>query len=108
MSASPLDLPILVSQLPYVQQVAHAEQSKTEAQQNHFAPMLDKKIREDRETVQNVEHPDAAEPVDRDGGGQDRPDQYAQHRERTPHEPEQEAVASNASPWTGNIINVKI
>lgn len=106
--ASPLDLPLLVSQLPYVQQLAHAEQAKAEAQQNHFAPMLDKKIREGKEQVQNVEHPLAADPVDRDSGGQDRPDQYAQHRERAPHEPEQEAVASNASPWTGNIINVKI
>ena len=105
--SSPLDLPLLVSQLPYVQQVAHAEESKAEAQQNHFAPLLNKKIREDRETVQNVEHPEAAEPVDRDGN-QDRPTQYGQQRERKQHEPEQEAVASNASPWTGNIINVKI
>lgn len=104
---SPLDLPLLVSQLPYVQQVTHAEESKAEAQQTHFAPLLDKKIREDRETVQNVDHPEAAEPVDRDGG-QDRPAHYGQQRERKPHEPEQEPVASNASPWTGNIINVKI
>ncbi|MES9995515.1 hypothetical protein [Desulfovibrio aminophilus] len=107
MTPSPLDLPILISQLPYVQKVVHAEQAKPEAHQSLFAPLLHRKMREEKETVQQVEQSEAADPVDRDGGGQSRGQPQEQYRERAPAS-EQEALASNASPWTGNIINVKI
>lgn len=105
---SPLDLPLLISQLPYVQKVAHVEQAKSEEKLNSFAPLVDQKVREGKEKVQEVGHPDKAEAVDRDGG-QHRRQPEGQMRERSPSSKgEEEPLSSNASPWTGNIINVKI
>lgn len=107
MPPSPLDLPILISQLPFVQKIAHVEQAKSEERMNSFAPLVDQKVRENKEQVQEVEHSDRVEATDRDGGQRRQPE--GQMRERNPaSKEEQEPMTSNASPWTGNIINVKI
>ncbi|MDD3310662.1 hypothetical protein [Pseudodesulfovibrio sp.] len=108
MSPTPLDLPVLLSQTPYVARVAHVENAKPEIQKQLFGPLINEHIRQNETKVQEVEKKEKTDPVDRDGPHQE---QQAQH-ERQRHEKEEEAQPetnpSSASPWSGNIVNVKI
>jgi len=108
MSSSPLDLPVLISQLHYVQKFAHAEQTKPELQKQLFAPIIAEHLRKkDKEQVQGVEPKEKTDVVDRDGKGQNQTSQ--QHaKQNEEKQEEQETITSNASPWAGNIVNVKI
>ena len=108
MSSTPLDLPILISQLPYVAKVAVAETSKPEVQKELFGPLIREHIRQNESKVQQVEKKEEIASVDRDG--QNKQEQQAQS-DRKKQEKEEESPdtgASSASPWAGNIINVKI
>lgn len=108
MSTTPLDLPVLISQLPYVAKIAHAETAKPEIQKQLFGPLINEHIRQNESKVQQVNKKEEVAPVDRDG--QQKGEQQA-HSERKKQEKEEEspdAGASTTSPWAGNIVNVKI
>lgn len=108
MSSSPLDLPILISQLPYVAKIAHAEKARPEIEQQIFGPLLQKQIQKNEGKVQQVDKKEKTSPVDRDGK---RNEQHAQsHNERQQKEIDDDPKtgSSNQSPWSGNIVNVKI
>ena len=109
MSSTPLDLPVLISQLPFVQKIAHAEKAKPEIQQQLFGPMIQEQVKKREGTVQQVGKKTRTDPVDRDGHNGER-QQAASERKHGEGEEEEnpETGASNASPWAGNIVNVKI
>lgn len=111
MASTPLDMPILVSQLPNMQQLATAAHLvPQEAQQVLFGQMVADHQRKDEQTVQEVEKKEKLEALDRDTGGKNSTPGFSRPRRRPPPEaqPEPDTQSSNASPWTGNIINVKI
>jgi hypothetical protein len=108
MSTTPLDLPILISQLPFVQKIAHAEKAKPEINQLLFGPLLQEQLRQREGKVQQVQKKTATDPVDRDGHNNERQEATADRKDREPHEDDPDSGASNGSPWSGNIVNVKI
>jgi hypothetical protein len=110
MASTPLDLPILVSQLPNLQQIAGSHIIPQEAQQILFGQMVAEHQRKDEQKVQEVEKKESLEALDHETGGKNSSPGYSRQRRRTPSEPlpEPDTQSSNASPWAGNIINVKI
>jgi len=109
MSTTPLDLPILISQLPNLQQLAVA-QNPPEAQQVLFGQLVAENQRKDEQKVQVVENTDGLEALGPETGGNKNRQPSMRQKHRPPPEGEETAPtqSSNASPWTGNIINVKI
>ncbi|OIO00830.1 MAG: hypothetical protein AUJ49_09120 [Desulfovibrionaceae bacterium CG1_02_65_16] len=114
MSANPLDLPILISQLPNVQQLLGPQHIPAEAQQALFGQIVADTQRKEEHNVQEVEKQDGLDAMGRDSGGNNKEAQQQAQRQlarRTPSAHEEalsSTQSSNASPWAGNIINVKI
>lgn len=108
MSSTPLDLPILISQLPFVQKIAHAEKATPEINQQLFGPLIQEQLRQREGTVQKVQENAAADPVDRDGHNDQRQEASSERKECAPEEEDPDTGASDGSPWSGNIVNVKI
>jgi hypothetical protein len=114
MSSSPLDLPILISQLPNVQQILGPQHIPHEAQQVLFGQMVAENQRKEDQNVQEVQKEGGLDPLGRDSGGNNKQAQQQAQRQaqhRAPPETDQtigSTSSSNASPWSGNIINVKI
>lgn len=113
MSSSPLDLPILISQLPNVQQMMGPQHVPAEAQQMLFGQLVAENQRKEEQTVQQVDKGEGLDAMGRDSGGNKNASQHAPRQARS-RQPDQEqpdtpgTQSSNASPWAGNIINVKI
>ncbi|BDQ32872.1 hypothetical protein [Pseudodesulfovibrio portus] len=108
MSSTPLDLPVLISQLPFVQKIAHAETAKPEIRQQLFNPMVQEQVQKREGTVQQVAKKTATDPVDRDGGNNEKQQASSERKQKEEEEESPDTGASNASPWAGNIVNVKI
>jgi len=113
MSSTPLDLPILISQLPNLQQIIGPQHVPHEAQQVLFGQMVAENQRKEEHNVQEVKKEDGLDAMGRESGGNKEAQQQAQARQPRPKsaqtpDAEQTGQSSNASPWTGNIINVKI
>lgn len=106
--SSPIDYPVLVSQLPFVSKLATAEQTHPEVRQELFAPLLRQKQKEEQERVQEIEKKNESSVVTRDGSGSS--GSYGQQRRAKERREEQqeEPLASNASPWSGNIVNKRV
>lgn len=111
MAANPLDMPILISQLPNLQQMAHAGHAAAEAQQVLFGHLVAENQRQSDHKVQEVEKKEGTEAVGKDAGGNSSSSGFARqqhHRPPAQGEEQDPTQSSNASPWAGNIINVKI
>lgn len=110
MASTPLDLPIMISQLPNMQQIAAANLVPHEAQQVLFGQLVADHQRKDEQKVQEVDKKEGLEALDRETGGKNSSPGYARQRRRPPPEAQTQpdTQSSNASPWAGNIINVKI
>lgn len=112
MATNPLDMPILISQLPNLQQMLAPQIIPAEAQQALFGQMVADNQRKEDHNVQKVEKEDGLDAMGKDSGGNKQAaQQHHPQRQRLPADPDQTAGAtqsSNASPWAGNIINVKI
>ena len=89
MATTPLDLPILISQLPHLQQAMGPQYVPHEAQQVLFGQLVADNQRKDEHKVQTVEKEDGLEAMGRDSGGNKNAQQNMprQHR-RQPPEPE--------------------
>lgn len=108
---SPIDYPLLVSQLPFVSKLATAEQTHPEVRQELFEPLLREKLKEEDRKVQQVEKQEKPDAISRDGGGSGggQPRQARRQRREEAEEPEEdEFLASNASPWSGNLVNRRV
>ena len=109
MSPTPLDLPILISQLPFVQKIAHAEEAKPEVSRQLFGPVIQEQLRKREGMVQQVQKKTQTEAVDRDGHNDTQQEAMSERRHKESDEEEgPDTGASSASPWSGNIVNVKI
>ncbi|BCS87407.1 hypothetical protein [Pseudodesulfovibrio sediminis] len=109
MSTTPLDLPILIAQLPYVQKIAHAEKAKPEIQRQLFNPLLRENIEKQQGKVQQVEKKTATDPIQRDGHSAEQQQASSERKKKeTEDEASSDTGSSNPSPWAGNIVNVKI
>ena len=109
MSTSPLDYPVLISQLPIAGKLVNAEQLSPELQREIFQPVLQQQLRDQSKKVQEVDKKERATTVNRDDRGGGRGQSLARERKHKEEEEEETpTTASNASPWSGNIINVKI
>ncbi len=107
--SSPLDLPVLISQLHHVQKIANAELVKSDIQKQIFAPMLAEHLRKQgKEQVQSIDKKEKAEAVDRDGSNKQKQEFQSRKKKEEESQLSEETTTSNASPWAGNIINVKI
>lgn len=113
MSSSPLDLPILISQLPNAQLLLGPQHAPAEAQQALFGQLVADNQRKQEQTVQEVDKGEGMDAMGRDSGGNKNASQHAPRPPRTAEnqhsaQPDPGGASSNASPWSGNIINVKI
>lgn len=109
MSSTPLDLPVLISQLPFVQKIAHAEKAKPEVQQLLFGPAIQEQIRKQEGKVAQVEKKSEVDPVDRDGRQEKKRQEMSEKKKQESEDEESpDTGASSTSPWSGNIVNVKI
>ncbi len=110
MASTPLDLPILISQLPNMQQIAGSHIIPQDAQQALFGQMVADHQRIDDQKVQEVEKKERLEAISQEAGGKNSSPGFSRQRRRPPPEPQPapDTQSSNASPWAGNIINVKI
>lgn len=112
MSSSPLDLPILISQLPNAQQLLGPQHVPAEAQQALFGQLVAENQRKQEQTVQEVDKGEGMDAMGRDSGGNKNASQHAPRRQRVATQDDAQSdlsgASSNASPWSGNIINVKI
>jgi len=108
MTSTPLDLPVLISQSHYVAKIVHAERAKPEVERLLFGPLIQEQVRKAEGKVQQVDMKEATDPVDRDGNNNEQ--QAAPERDRQEKETDDDpnTGSSNASPWSGNIVNVKI
>ncbi|WP_319467186.1 hypothetical protein [uncultured Pseudodesulfovibrio sp.] len=108
MSSTPLDLPVLISQLPYVAKIAHVEKAKPEIHQQLFGPMMAEHVQKNQSKVQQVNKKERTDPVDRDGRKNEQQAQSERRKKEEEPDDSPETGASSASPWSGNIVNVKI
>jgi hypothetical protein len=115
MSTTPLDLPVLISQLPNLQQIMGPQHVPHEAQQVLFGQMVAENQRKEDQTVQVVDKEQGLDPMGRDSGGNKNSAHQPQPRKPrhmfssdTDQQGAGSTQSSNASPWAGNIINVKI
>lgn len=109
MSTTPLDLPVLISQLPYVAKIAHAEEAGPEAQRQIYAPLISEQIHRQESKVKEVDKKERTDPVDRDGQQKQEQEAHSDGKRKEKEEDDSpDSGASNPSPWAGNIVNVKI
>jgi len=107
---TPLDLPTLIAQLPHVAKIFQAEKAKPEMQQQLFGPLIREQVRKDQGKVQQVNKKEQTAPVDRDSKHH-QPQQQAHaesKRKGKESDDDPDTGSSDPSPWSGNIINVKI
>jgi preprotein translocase subunit SecF len=107
-----IDMATILSQTPFVQNVAGAQQSIPAAQQASLEQAFHQTMELQKSQVQKVEKSEDVEAVSKDREKEKKERHYAAAGKKGPeHETSQQAVettASNASPWSGNIIDVKI
>jgi len=107
MSSSPLNLPILIAQLPYVAKIAHMEKAKPEIHKQLFGPLINEHIRQNESKVQQVDKKEMTSAIDRDGKQHEQQAKPEKKKDKKEEE-DPESGSSNPSPWSGNIVNVKI
>lgn len=108
MSSSPLELPILISQLPHVAKLQNAEQSKPEIQRSLFAPLIAEHLRRDSKRVGKVDGQEAPNAVHRE---KDHPEDGSRQEQQAAGErkkQDEDTKGSESSPWSGNIVNMKV
>jgi len=107
-----IDLATVLSQTPFVQSVAGAQQSIPIAQQASIEQALHQALETEKSQVQKIDKSEDVEEVSKDREKEKKGRHYAAAGKKgSEHETAQQAVettASNASPWSGNIIDVKI
>ncbi|MBF0480696.1 MAG: hypothetical protein HQK81_01630 [Desulfovibrionaceae bacterium] len=106
-----IDLATVLSQTPFVQNVAGAQQSIPAAQQVLTEQAFQHNMELQKSQVQKVEKSEEVEETSKDKEKEKGRHYSAAGKRGAEHETSQSAVettASNASPWSGNIIDVKI
>lgn len=94
--------------MPHVAKIVHAERAKPEVERQLFGPLLQERLREKEGTVQQIDKNEHASAVDRDGRQASQQGASGKKRQDKQHESDKETESANPSPWSGNIVNVKI
>lgn len=106
----PIDLTTVFQAVPYVQNVAHAEQVNPEAQAMATQALAQQALAKEHEQTQRIEKQDGADSVrddeQRKGGGHGR--QRRRHAAANAETQEEMTQASNSTPFAGHIINMKV
>ncbi|XPV77285.1 MAG: hypothetical protein ACNI27_05040 [Desulfovibrio sp.] len=104
---TPLDLPVIISQMPLAAKIANIEVIKPDAQKAMLAPHLEEEAKKRQEQVGDVEKSEDTRKVD-----DDTPKQHSKHagskRKQQEDEDGEAEEKRSESPWTGNIVNMKI
>jgi hypothetical protein len=102
------NLTLLLQQLPYLSKVATAEVVHPSASKMVLAQRAQDSAQKFREQVQKAQESERAKlKPDTEGSGGGASFGLGERREKKQPEPEQEP-ASNASPWSGNLLNKRI
>lgn len=106
----PMDMPLLISQMTHVQKFFNAELIKPELQHalviNPNENELNKAAKKQIQKVQKEEKSNSISTKDEGHAKQQASPQKRESQKE--NKKEDESSPSNASPWSGNIINVKI
>ena len=104
----PVDMPLIISQLANVQKISNSEVTKAGLQQTLMInPEEQEKNKESQKQIQKTEKDEATISVRDDNGSKGGQQHSARKRQKQDEEPEEEKPTKK-SPWSGNIINVKI
>ncbi|CCO24961.1 hypothetical protein [Maridesulfovibrio hydrothermalis] len=104
----PVDMPIIISQLANVQKISNSEITKAQMQQTLMInPAEQEKNKEAQKQIQKIDKEEGPNTVQDEGSSNTQ--QHASSRRKKKEEKEQdEGHETKPSPWSGNIINVKI
>jgi len=102
-----INFPVLLAQLPHLQELAGADKARPEmaaAFNEQLAAETQKKEQSQVQKVEKQDNLDAAgeKPEERPGY------RGSRRRKRQAPEPEEEDASRAASPWAGNILNLKV
>ncbi|HAS90247.1 MAG TPA: hypothetical protein DCS48_13230 [Desulfovibrio sp.] len=105
---SPVDMPLIISQLANVQKISNSEVTKSGLQQTLMInPEEQEKNKDSQKQIQKTEKDEAAISVRDDNGSKGGQHHHPRKHQKKEEEPEEEQQPKK-SPWSGNIINVKI
>ncbi|WP_027722191.1 hypothetical protein [Maridesulfovibrio zosterae] len=104
----PVDMPLIISQLVNVQKISNSETTKSQMQQTLMInPAEQEKNKEAQKQIQKIEKDDGSHAIqDEEGGNARQHTSQSNHKKDKPDTEEEKEPKS--SPWSGNIINVKI
>ncbi|WP_319779154.1 hypothetical protein [Maridesulfovibrio sp.] len=103
-----VDMPLIISQLANVQKISNSEVTKAGLQQTLMInPEEQEKNKEAQKQIQKTEKDEATISVRDENGGKGGRQHSPRKRQKHEEAPEEEAEPKK-SPWSGNIINVKI
>jgi hypothetical protein len=106
----PVDMPLVISQMTHVQKVFNAELVKSELQNALVINPNDQEINKNaQKQIQKIEKKDGSNAISdhKEGAAQQHSmDQRKNRKEKSEKEDDEPPVKT--SPWSGNIINVKI
>jgi len=103
-----MSINLLITQLPYVEQMAQTQVGHPEAMQALAQEQAAEQVKRDREQVPKADPEDPAHGVNEDGGGAGRQETSARHPQHGPPPEEPAESEPQPNPWAGNIVNVKI
>lgn len=104
-----LDMPLIISQLANVQKISNSELTKSELQQTLMInPAEQDKNKESQKQIQKIEKDEKSKGIQDKSKGHTRQEAKSRKRKDENSEPEPEEDSPKSSPWSGNIINVKI
>lgn len=102
----PMDMPLIISQLANVQKISNSEITKAQMQQTLMInPAEQEKNKEAQKQIQQIDKDETSQAIQDEGGGNAQ--QHASGK-RKKKETEPEEKKTKSSPWSGNILNVKI
>jgi hypothetical protein len=104
-----LDLSVLIASLPHAAKVASTQTYAPEQAQEDNRKRTEEDIKNEKHQIQKVEKRDRVHAVKREDAREQGRRKDEHHREASDKPREHvETNASNASPWSGNILDEKI
>ena len=106
--ANDVDLILLIQQLPHLSKIVTASYVHPETQRANLYEQVQENQELSHDQVQEIEKKEKSKQVEEDdaNSGQQMHGGEHEHHEAEPEEPDQ--PASNASPWSGNLLNLKV
>lgn len=103
-----MDMPLIISQLANVQKISNSEVTKAQLQQTLMInPAVQEKNKQAQSQIQKTEKDEPTISVRDENGGKGGQHHSARQKREKEEETEKEKQPKK-SPWSGNIINVKI